>query len=98
MAASVPILRSLLRQPQESMRQPLTTSPKRAATAESVMQSQSTVVIETSNRGSSEKRISFWGLLGEDEKGVGHVMEGSGQIWRVNEVAVEYEPRRVKDV
>ena len=99
MAASVPILRTLLRQTPESAKQPFTaTMTKRTATDETIsMGNKSTVVIE-SNRSSSEKRVSFWGLLGDEEKSSGHAREGSGQIWRVNEVAVEYEPRKTVNV
>lgn len=96
MAASVPILRTLLRQAREPTKHALTTT-KRTGTAETFSAgSKNTVVIE-SNRSSAERRISFWGLLGE-EKESGHSREGSGQIWRVNEVAVEYETRKTADV
>lgn len=99
MAASVPILRTLLRESPESTKQPFVTSPRRALTAESFSaQSQRTVVIESSNRGSGEKHLSFWGMLGDEEKEGGHVREGSEQSWRVNEVAVEYETRKKEDI
>lgn len=93
MAASVPVLRTLLRQPSKSAKQPIATSPKRAFTGDTLVQNPNTVVIESSNRGSSEKGVSFWGKLGDEEKEVGHVRMGSGQIWRINEVAIEYETR-----
>lgn len=99
MAASVPILRTLLRQAPEPTKPPTATMTmtRRTGTTESFSAgSKNTVVIE-SNRSSAERRISFWGLLGE-EKDSGHSREGSGQIWRVNEVAVEYEPRKPADV
>ena len=97
MAASVPVLRTLLRQPQTT-KPTHATSPKRVPTSETFsMQSRSTVVIESSNRASGERRLSFWGMLGDEDKETGHVREGSGQIWKVNEVAVEYETKEKKE-
>lgn len=93
MAASVPVLRTLLRHLPKSSKQAQTTSPKRTFTGDTLVQSQNMVVIESSNGANREKRISFWGRLGNEEKEIGHARMGSGQIWKVNEVAVEYESR-----
>ncbi|SPO06835.1 uncharacterized protein DNG_09529 [Cephalotrichum gorgonifer] len=105
MAASVPILRTLLRQPavrSAARHPPKSLSPKRAFTAESFsMQRQSTVLISCT-RASSERTTSFWGMLRdekEEEEGRGGggaggaEGSGAGGIWKVDEVVVEYEDR-----
>ena len=99
MAASVPVLRTLLlRQPSKSAKQPIAASPKRTFTGDTLVQNQNTVIIESSNGYSDTKRISFWGRLADEEREVDHVRMGSGQILRVNEVAVAYESRGKESV
>lgn len=93
MAASVPVLRSLLRQKSKS-REKGSPISKEKFTAESfTMQSQSTVVIE-SRRVSSDK-VSFWrsgshSRAASRDVANGEVEPPMGQILQVNEVAVEY--------
>lgn len=89
MAASVPVLRSLLHKKAKvsSQESPIL---KTKFTAESfTMQSQSTVVIE-SRRVSADTRLPFW--KSSDDRVSRDVANepAMGQILQVNEVAVEY--------
>ncbi len=90
---SIPVLRTLLRQSTLSpKRAQQATITKRTLTADTfTMQGQNTVLIE-SLRASAEKRSSFWGVL-LDEKEEKSERVGAGEIWKVHEVAVEYETR-----
>ena len=103
MAASVPVLRSLLRQKQSSAKSPNPETPEskvKFAAESFTMQSQSTVVIESRRVSTSaDSRLPFWrtsvlgGGGGSDDKAYakdGVPEPAMGQILQVSEVAVEY--------